>query len=376
MPQDETPESVKPHKALVDLAAGRSLVGTINADLVRSAEEHRLGGILKTAMDQGLPVESDAAIELNKIDALGWARNRMLLDACSEIAQIAAQLGIDVFVIKGIAIEARWYSRLGERPAWDIDLVLAPWHRDRVGELLATLQPRHTLLNDPSELQSTRLQSIDLGFHSLPVDLHLDPLKLEVAATHDAGILFENASSLSTAADHPIRVLGTEASLVLAALHLNKDRFRYLLGYVDLVRILADTSLDLDRAVGLAEALGLGRSFRSTIAAAHVDLQLTPPAGFELNDRMWNRTWPPSIRMLGAEGQDRFRYRQFLLPLLEGGRWSEVLIASWHRFFPSPYQLWRNFPNEKGSYLGRLIRGRIRQRLTRLRRRRQHRLSQ
>lgn len=368
-------ESVKPHNALIDLAAGRSLDGTINAEIVRSAEEHRLGGILKTAMDHGLAVESAAALELNKIDALGWARNRMLLDACNEIAQVAVQLGVDLFVIKGIANEARWYSRLGERPAWDVDLVLAPWHRHRVGDLLAALQPRHSLLSDPSELQSARLQSIDLGFHSLPIDLHLDPLKLEVAATRKAGILFENASTLSTDTDQSVRILGIEPSLVLAALHLNKDRFRYLLAYVDVVRILADTSLDLGRAARIAEALGLGRSFRSTVAAAHADLRLAPPAGFELNDWMWNRTWPASIRMLGAEGQDRFRYRQFFLPLLEGGRWSEVLIASWHRLFPSPYQLWRNFPNEKGSYLGRLIRGRIRHRLTRLQRRRQHRLN-
>ena len=365
---------MRPPKALIDLAAGRSLNGVIDAEMVRLAEEHRLGGILKTAMDRGLSVESDAAIELNRIDALGWARNRMLLDACNEIAETAERLSIDIFVIKGIANEARWYSRLGERPAWDIDLVLAPWHRNRVGDLLAALQPRHSLLSDPAELQSARLQSIDLGFHSLPVDLHLDPLKLEVAATRDAGILFENASSLLPATDQSVRVLGIEPSLVLAALHLNKDRFRYLLGYVDVVRILADSNLDLDRAVKIAEALGLGRSFRSTIAAAHVDLELSPPAEFELNDWMWNRTWPPSIRMLGTEGQDRFRYRQFFLPLLEGGRWSEVLIASWHRLFPSPYQLWRNFPNEKGSYLGRLIRGRIRHRLTRLQRRRQHRL--
>ncbi|HJU81648.1 MAG TPA: nucleotidyltransferase family protein [Acidimicrobiia bacterium] len=326
-------------------------------------------------MDQGLAVESAAGIELNKIDALGWARNRMLLDACSDIAEIAVQLGLDLFVIKGIANEARWYSRLGERPAWDIDLVLAPWHRDRVGELLAALQPRHSLLSDPSEMRSDRLQSIDLGFHGLPVDLHLDPLKLEVAATRRAGILFEDSTSLRTGADKSVKVLGTEPSLVLAALHLNKDRFRYLLGYVDVVRIFADKDLDLDRAVKIAEALGLGRSFHSTIAAAHVDLLLAPPAAFELDDWMWNLTWPPSIRMLGAEGQDRFRYRQFFLPLLEGGRWSEVLVAFWHRLFPSTYQLWRNFPNEEGSYLGRLIRGRIRHRLTRLRRRRQHRLG-
>lgn len=364
---------MRPHHSLIDLASGRTVSGAIDGEIVRSAEEHRVGGLLKTAMDLGLSVESTAATELNRIDALGWARNRMLLDACHEIAQTAEQLDIDLFVIKGISIEARWYSRLGERPAWDLDLVLAPWHRHRVGDLLAALQPRHSLLSNSAELHSPRLQSIDLGFHSLPVDLHLDPLKLEVATTRQPDILFENSTNLAT--DRSVRILGLEPSLVLTALHLNKDRFRYLLGYVDLVRISADSTVDIDRAVRIAQDLGLARSFRSTVAAAHVDLRLPQPPGFELNDWLWNRTWPQSVRMRGSEAQDRFRYRQFFLPLLEGGRWAEVLIASWHRLFPSAYELWRNFPEEKGSYLGRLIKGRVRHRLSRFRRRRQHRLG-
>ncbi|MGH8925092.1 MAG: nucleotidyltransferase family protein [Acidimicrobiia bacterium] len=366
---------MKPHHALIDLAAGRPVSGTIDAEIVRSAEEHRVGGILKTAMDRGLTIESAAATELNRVDALGWARNRMLMDACHEIAETAAQLGIDVFVIKGIANEARWYSRLGERPAWDIDLVLAPWHRHLVRELLAALQPRHSLLSEPRALQSPRLQSIDFGFHGLPVDLHLDPLKLEVATTREGGVLFENATTLLTDGGHSVKVLGVETSLVLAALHLNKDRFRYLLGYIDLIRISADSSLDMDSAVLMAEAVGLAKSFRSTLAAARIDLGVPESTRFATDDWLWNRAWPPSIRMLGAEGESRFRYRQFLLPLLEGARWAEVLVAFWHRLLPSAYELRRNFPEEKGSYLGRLLRGRIRHRLARLRRRRQHRME-
>ncbi|HJQ94149.1 MAG TPA: nucleotidyltransferase family protein, partial [Acidimicrobiia bacterium] len=171
----------RPHDALINLVAGRPVSRLISEAIVKSAEEHRVGGLLKSAVDRGLPADETAAIELNKIDALGWARNRMLMDACNQIAHTSGQLGIDLFVIKGIANEARWYSRMGERPAWDIDLVLAPWHRHRVRELLAALQPRHSLLTEPSALHSPRLQSIDFGYHGLPVDLHLDPLKLEVA---------------------------------------------------------------------------------------------------------------------------------------------------------------------------------------------------
>jgi hypothetical protein len=299
----------------------------------------------------------------------------MLLDAAKVIAARAAELNIDIFFIKGIANEARWYSRMGERPAWDIDVVLAPWHRNRLEELLKILQPRHSLLAEPEALRSSRLQSIDFGFHDLPVDLHLDALKLEVASTRNPALLLEKAYDLTLEDSDSIRVLGREASLVLAALHLNKDRFRYLLSYVDLLRIAADPDVNLTGALQLAEALGLARSFTSTLATAAKDLGIPAPGGFVAEDRLWNLAWPASIRLLGSESEVRFRYRQFLLPLLEGGRWGEVFASWWHRMLPPMYEVRRNFPAERGPYFVRLIRGRVRNRRDRYRQRKTHRLE-
>jgi hypothetical protein len=365
----------RPHSLLIDLAAGRTVEAEIDEEVVRSAEEHRMAGILKSATDRGLAAEASAIARLNRADALGWARNRMLLDAAKVIATKAKELDVDIFFIKGIANEARWYTRMGERPAWDIDLILAPWHRSRLEELLRSLQPRHSLLNEPEALRSSRLQSIDFGFHDLPVDLHLDALKLEVASTPNAALIFDRAYDLTLDESGSIPVLGAEASLVLAALHLNKDRFRYLLSYVDLCRIARDPAVNLTGALQLAEALGLARSFRSTLAIAAEDLGVPAPGGFVANDRLWNLAWPASIRLLGSESEVRFRYRQFLLPLMEGGRWGEVLTSWWHRIFPPMYEVRRNFPSESGPYVLRLIRGRVRNRQDRRRQRRHHRLE-
>ncbi|HUP18283.1 MAG TPA: nucleotidyltransferase family protein [Acidimicrobiia bacterium] len=366
----------RPHSLLIDLAAGRRIETEVDEEVVRSAEEHRMAGILKSAVDRGLSANATAIARLNKADALGWARNRMLLDAAKAIATRAKELDIDIFFIKGIANEARWYTRIGERPAWDIDLVLAPWHRNRLEELLRTLQPRHSLLNEPEALRSPRLQSIDFGFHDLPVDLHLDALKLEVASTPNPALIFAKAYDLTLDESDSIRVLGGEASLVLAALHLNKDRFRYLLSYVDLFRIATDPAVNLAGALQLAEALGLARSFTSTLATAAEDLGVPALGGLVADDRLWNLAWPASIRLLGSESEVRFRYRQFLLPLLEGGRWGEVLTSWWHRMLPPMYEVRRNFPSERGPYLLRLIRGRVRNRRDRYRQRRTHRLEQ
>lgn len=365
----------RPHHLLIDLAAGRTVREQVGEEVVRSAEEHRMAGILKSAVDGGLPADSTALVLLNRADALGWARNRMLLDASQEIAEIAAQLNIDIFFIKGIANEARWYTRMGERPAWDIDIVLGPWHRHRLQELLMALQPRHSLLAEPEALRSPRLQSIDFGFHDLPVDLHLDALKLEVATTRNPASIFEDVHDISVEGGRSLRVLGGEASLVLAALHLNKDRFRYLLSYVDLLRIAMDPDVNRGRALDLAETLGLARSFKSTLAAASADLGVPALHGLGSENRLWSLAWPASIRLLGSESEVRFRYRQFLLPLLEGGRWGEVVGSWWHRMWPPMYEVRRNFPAERGPYLLRLVRGRVRHRLDRYRQRRIHRLE-
>jgi hypothetical protein len=358
----------RPHRLLIDLVAGRALSEPIDPGIVRSAFEHRVGGLLKTAVDLGATADAEAMRMLDDADISAWARNRVVAEAMVEMTKVATDLGIDIAFIKGVTIEARWYGRLGERPTWDLDAVLAPWHRHRAPELVAALQPTHSMLPHlESILKKDRLQSIDLGYRSLPVDLHLDPLKFELAGSRYPERIWEGLQTLDV--EHgSVRVFDPAASLFLAALSVNKDRFRHLIGHSDLVRIQSDPSMDLARCEALATGEGMVVPFGATLAAVRSDLGMTGRRA-PVTYRGWDALWGQSIRLLGKEAKVRFRYRQSLIPLFDLRRWPEV-ISSWRRrLLPSKALLDHWYPHQRGPYLARIVTGRISRRFQRHRQR-------
>ena len=358
----------RPHPLLIDLVAGRILRVPVEPGIVRSAFEHRVGGLLKTAVDLGASATQEAMRMLDQADISAWARNRVVAEAMVEMAGVATDLGIDIAFIKGVSIETRWYGRLGERPTWDVDAVLAPWHRHRAPELVAALQPTHSMLPHlESILKKDRLQSIDLGYRSLPVDLHLDPLKFELADSRYPERIWEDLQTLDL--EHgSVRVFDPAASLFLAALSVNKDRFRHLIGHSDLIRIQADPSTDIARCESLAKGEGMLVPLGASLAAVWSDLGMTG-GQTTVTSRAWDVLWGKSIRLLGEEAKVRFRYRQSLIPLFDLRRWPEV-IASWRRrLLPSRALLDHWYPQLRGPYLARIVSGRISRRLQRRRQR-------
>ena len=360
----------RPHSLLIDLVAGRGLRGLIEPGMVTSAFEHRVGGLLKTAVDLGGSATPEAILMLDRADISSWARNRVVAEAAVELAGVAAGLGIDIAFIKGVTTETRWYGRLGERPTWDVDAVVAPWHRHRATELVAALQPTHSMLPYlDTILKKDRLQSIDLGYRSLPVDLHLDPLKLELAASRYPELIWEGVETLDL--EHgSVRVFDPSACLLLTALSVNKDRFRHLIGHSDVVRIQDDPSIDLARSERLAKGEGMLVPFLATLEAVRSDLGTTNRQD-AVDNKAWELLWGPSIRLLGEEAKVRFRYRQSLIPLFDRTRWREVLTAWGRRLLPSRALLDHWYPQLHGPYLARIVSGRISRRLQRRRQRRE-----
>jgi hypothetical protein len=359
----------RPHPLLIDLVAGGGVHGDIDEIVVRSALEHRVAGLLATAADD-VQISPAAELMLQRAEASTWARNRTIASAMGAIAGVATSLGIDVAFFKGVTTEARWYKRMGERPTWDVDLVLAPWHLPLVGDFVAALQPTHSILPDISAiLRKDRIQSIDLGFAGIPVDLHLDPLKLEVARTRHPERLWEDLRLIEIEGDE-IPVFDPTVSLLLAALALNKDRFRYLVGYADVSRIERDPQVDLARSERLAKGEGLLGPYFATLRAVETDLKQTHP-DIRRPHPAWNRIWGPSVRLLGKEASVRFRYRQSLIPLFDLRRWPEVAASWWRRGFPTRALIRRLYPNQRGPYLVQIVSGRIVRRLGRQRQRRQ-----
>jgi hypothetical protein len=170
-----------------------------------------------------------------------------------------------------------------------------------------------------------------------------------------------------------VRVLDPETSLILFLVHLNKDRFRYLLGFVDVRRVLERESIDWGfverflRGEGLLDPACLTLS----VVGATLDMQvpvLTTPHG--VRRRVWELAWRPSIRLRGYEGRARYRKRQELLPVLARGRLREGLAHWRHVLLPPRALTDAARPGARAPYAWRLGGGRL---LNYLARRRQSR---
>ena len=118
-----------PHPALIELAAGRPLPFRVGdpEHLLATALEHRMQGLLWSAVTRGeidLPLETQRRLAV--LNLRTQAHHRRLWMILEEVTALLAQHGIEVAVFKGVAAEACWYKRMGERPSRDLDLWLSP----------------------------------------------------------------------------------------------------------------------------------------------------------------------------------------------------------------------------------------------------------
>lgn len=353
-----------PHPALLDLVAGRALpaIGDSSA-LVRSAVDHRVHGLLWSAVRAG-EVALDApdrlalaghAVATRSLQSRIWA-------ALDRVAPAAAALGVDIATVKGVTAEARWYDAEGERPCRDLDLLVAPHHLDRVGALIRHLDPLHPLAGDVQALvDAGRLQSVQVVVADVPVDIHLDLFKLGVPSRQRDAI-WQGTVPFPLPSGGIVAVLDAETALVHFLVHMNKDRFRWLLGYADVVHLLQRTTVDWDRVDVLAAGDGLEVPVRRSLAAVLDGLGLprqgpAPLPGWR--DVAWQRLWSERVRLQGDLGVVRFRHRQALLPALAPGRAPEALGLWARKLFPDPDLVTYSNGAEKGGYVRRLTSGRF-----------------
>jgi hypothetical protein len=359
---------------LLDLAAGRGVASLgQEAGLVESAFEHRMAGLLHSAV-AGMPgaLPPEASGRLAEADTRQWARNRMVGSVAGRLVALAGEVGVRLAVIKGVALEATAYARIGERPTWDVDVVVEPTAVGRVHLLVAAAQPNHPLLPHlPALVEGGRLQSVDLVYGGLPVDLHLDPLKLELVRTRQPEAWWERVRAVEVEGT-PLPTFDPATALILALAHLNKDRFRYLIGYADVARLLPLVT-DWDWVTFVLGHEGLSTPLWSTLRVVEETLGVTAPVGppaRSLGSAVWRVAWPARVRLLGAPAGVRYRYRQFLIPFTGRGRSLEAL-AGWLRRIVPPRPLLDAYYPGRGPYVWKLVGGRVLRRLRRLRQRRQ-----
>ncbi len=330
-----------------------------------SAVEHRMEGLLWSGVRDLPDVGSPAwrrSVVVN--DMVNRRRSEANWRGLGEAVALATSIDIELGTVKGVTAEARWYGRVGERPSGDVDLVLAPSDTNRAAELVSLIQPRHPLLPEIQGLVDTGLlQSLELrDARGVALDLHFDLLKLGMPC-REPELLWTHMIRYEGHRDISVRVPDTELALLHLLLHLTKDRFRYLLGFVDIQRIVAGGPIDWDLFVALADAEGLRTEAYLALDAVSsvlpIEVDLDAFAGSRGSSLVWRYLWRPSTRLRGHEGVRRYRRRQDLLPMLAHGRTREAFSYWVRRRALPPRVLLLHSDVARGPYWWRVTGGRV-----------------
>jgi hypothetical protein len=269
------------------------------------------------------------------------AWHQRLWSGLESARKIFDELGVEVAIAKGIAAEARWYSRLGERPCNDLDLLLSPTQLDRIDDIIAAIEPSHPLCGKTFQLAKRGfLQSIDLKHEGVPIDLHWDIFKIGIPS-RNLDEIWERTVTFSLPSGSSLRALDPETSFVHFLVHLNKDKFRRLLGFVDPARISHQEELDGEAVERLVRVDGIKTCVDASwnVVVDTLDLaapRRTPTPG--IRAVLWKLAWAPSVRLTAEDSRVRFRHRQYLIALLSPGRTTEA-VQRWIRGRFPPQEL-------------------------------------
>jgi len=366
--QERLVEHRTPHPALIELAAGRPLP-TVPSDavdgLLASAAEHRMTGLLWSRVADGhLDVPKPAMMELARTDLRTRAHHLRLWEIATMVRDRLGDHGIGVAMAKGVAAEARWYDRIGERPAKDVDLLLEPGAEQRLSEVFDALEPRVRHGDAALLLTTGYLQSIDLDVEDVEVDLHTDIFKIGVP-TRQIDVMWRRIRKVAGPHGTAINALDPELSFVHFLLHLNRDRFRFLLGFADIGQIMRREELDWEFIADFVRREGFDAIVYSALDAVvtTLDLAYPPlPRPRGLRAGAWRRLWPAHLR-LQRRTQKAIPYRrQYYIPLLARGRFVEAARCVVRRQLLPPRSIIDlHHGDVPGPYLVRLVLGRWRQ---------------
>lgn len=358
----------RPHELLLDLAAARppgAVSPPAGVELVRSALEHRMHGLLWSSVEAGLIVlPQEPMLRLSALDLAVRTHHERLWRTLADVQRRLATRGVHTAAAKGITAEQRWYHRVGERPSMDIDLLVEPGGRGRIADILDELHPGHPLRDQIARLvRRGMLQSVDLIVDGVAIDVHLDLLKVEIP-TRSQEAIWSRTRLAGGKKGIEVRVLDCETSLIHFAIHLNKDRFARLLGYADIARILGKESLDWEFIHRLVANEGLQVPVINSLEAVARTLRLPPlpvPRVRGWRSYAWHRLWPDERRLRGYEGIAAAQHRQLWIPWLAEGRMKEALWW-WirRRAIPPTDLLQLHDPDVLGPYPLRFAIGRLR----------------
>lgn len=328
---------------LVDLAAGRvpRAAGEQSA-LVASAADQRMLGLLWQATRAGdVTVDEVQKKRMAISQVRSRSREAKIVAVLPRLLEIAKSIDVRLVLFKGAALEHQLYGVSGLRPYSDLDVAVAPESSARIGELVRRLDPTHSLVNDAQRLSDAGiLDAIDIEFDDVWIDLHTDAFKVGLEL-RESDLVWGSTETVEIAGVD-VEVFGLEAATLQMMLHEIKDRFSFLVGHCDLLRLCTDPRLDraLLRKMIAAQGYDSLFTFVMDVVEGDLGLQIHPTEAV----RGWRhivarRVWSAGVRLGGSNGRRQHLHRQQFIPFLAKGRTLEAL--KWWRgvVFPSTEML-------------------------------------
>ena len=210
------------------------------------------------------------------------------------------------------------------------------------------------------------MQSVNTLIDGVAVDVHFDVLKFGLPP-RQRDLAWQRTQPFVLRDGSRIRVPDAELSLVHFLVHLNMDSFAWLLGFADMARVLRPP-IDWGFVERFVRSEGLEVvAYRSltTVFAPGLSLPLPPlPRVHGPRAWAWDAAWPTRATLLGSAGAHRSR-RQDVLPFLVRSRGGEALLWVARAVAPPRSTVEHRYPTERGPYVVRLARGRLRTVLSR-----------
>jgi hypothetical protein len=235
-----------------------------------------------------------------------WSKNQLLLHRAAPVLAALRRAGIDVLVLKGGAMAARYYPSPGARPMNDLDVLVPQAAAGAARELLADLGWTPTLDLPPSYLPFIHA----LGYRDADgteIDLHWHAV-WEASRPDADEPLWRAAEPLPVAGVEVLTLSPTDHLYQVAVHGLRWSELPPIHWAADAARVLAvaGAAVDWERLVShaererltlqLAATLGfLREALEQPVPAAVVERLRRHPAGPVQRLEMWARVRPPSL---------------------------------------------------------------------------------
>lgn len=292
-----------------------------------------------------LPVmPADVAETLMATYRTNWIWNRRLRGEQRRIVDTILDGGIDVVLVKGVTLAARYYGEIALRPIGDIDLLVHPEDAADCGRILSTCG--YTPL--PGREKPTQWHSLvnrALAYHGsagITIDVHwaLASLPPYVAAFPQADI-WNCAESLDLSGPSARRLSIADELRFLCYHYAAQHRDRRLIWLVDIAEILRSLPSDWDWPQFLSDTIARGLATPVAVAldTAQRILDVKVPASASLELRVAASHWKERTAWRAAQSS-RYGIRAMYehLKVQEGisGRltfgWQGLL---WHAIHPA-----------------------------------------